>query len=368
MADLYYNRNTGGEQMTKSALTQIKTTLGRLQSGYQLFDSAGKRILPETGGLPGLPESVLLGASPYTSYNDLLIFAVGTTPAVYLALPNKGGQTADVGLMAAAYIAGITAQREKRALTREEFVRQILLGKTQGVDIGPALEKYRIKTDKNRVVIAVTAQNDIAAFADAIGGALDDQDVELVVKIDRNRAAIIMCVEDEGDYTLLKETAAALADTALELGAGECVLGIGQARQSFSQLSDSYVEALLAIELGKKYHGDQSVFTYGYMFTERFLSEVDENLCKAYHQKLFNEKNKRLFTPEMLRTIRIFMECNLNLSEASRYIYIHRNTLVYRLDKIQAATGLDLRNFDDAATFKFLMQLGSRSAPHGHEE
>ncbi len=346
----------------------MKSTLGRLQCGYRLYDSAGKCLLPEEGSVSDLSESVLLSARPYTAHEEYLVFFVASTPAVYLALQNLGEQTIDTGAMAAAYIASIASQKEKRALTREEFVRQVLLGKTQGADIGQTLEKHYIKPDRNRVVLGVISQNDITAFVDAIGSALEDQDFELVVKVDRTRAAIIMCVDEEGDYTLLKETAAALADTALELGAGECVVGIGQARQNFAYLGESYNEAILAIELGKKYHSDQSVFAYGYMLIERFLTEADESLCKSYHQKLFNEKNKRLFSPEMLRTIRIFMECNLNLSEASRYIYIHRNTLVYRLDKIQAATGLDLRNFDDAATFKFLMQLGSRTQPYAHDE
>ena len=93
---------------------------------------------------------------------------------------------------------------------------------------------------------------------------------------------------------------------------------------------------------------------------ERLLNSIPEQTCRKYYQLLFNRRNNRLLNEEMQRTIRIFMDSNLNLSVAARAIFIHRNTLVYRLDKLQAATGLDLRAFDDAATFKFLMQLGNR--------
>ena len=73
---------------------------------------------------------------------------------------------------------------------------------------------------------------------------------------------------------------------------------------------------------------------------------------------LFNKKNARIFNEEMVQTIDKLFECHLNVSEAARQLYIHRNTLVYRLDKVQRVTGLDLRAFDDAITFKMLRMLG----------
>ena len=88
------------------------------------------------------------------------------------------------------------------------------------------------------------------------------------------------------------------------------------------------------------------------------MCEIPPDLARRYYEVLFNKKNARIFNDEMVQTIDKFFECHLNVSEAARQLYIHRNTLVYRLDKVQRATGLDLRAFDDAITFKMLRMLG----------
>ena len=91
---------------------------------------------------------------------------------------------------------------------------------------------------------------------------------------------------------------------------------------------------------------------------ERFLNEVSEEMSASYNSRIFNRKTARLFNEEMVHTIETFFDNSLNLSETARKLYIHRNTLVYRLEKVQRAIGLDLRNFDDAVTFKMMMLLG----------
>ena len=85
--------------------------------------------------------------------------------------------------------------------------------------------------------------------------------------------------------------------------------------------------------------------------------ELPQDISAYYHGLLFNRKDQRLFNEEMLYTIEMFFKKDLNLSDTARQLYIHRNTLVYRLDKVQRQTGLDLRHFDDAVTFKILYKL-----------
>ena len=99
---------------------------------------------------------------------------------------------------------------------------------------------------------------------------------------------------------------------------------------------------------------------YSTLLLERFLSEVPLNLCERYSKVLFVKEYKKLLTDEMITTIEKFFEHSLNLSETARQLFIHRNTLVYRLDKIQKVMGLDLRNFHDAVTFKIMMMLMDR--------
>ena len=124
-----------------------------------------------------------------------------------------------------------------------------------------------------------------------------------------------------------------------------------------ADLKNSYEEAPRAIEVGHLFHPENSVFVFSTLVLERFLMELPADISAYYHGLLFNRKTSRLFNEEMLYTIDMFFRKDLNLSDAARQLYIHRNTLVYRLDKIQRQTGLDLRRFDDAVTFKILMEL-----------
>ncbi len=157
-----------------------------------------------------------------------------------------------------------------------------------------------------------------------------------------------------------EELAAAIEDTARDQGHDKLLIGVGENAQTLDVLPESYRQASEAIRIGETYRLNGQIFFFRKLIVERLLNSIPEQTCRKYYQLLFNRRNNRLLNEEMQRTIRIFMDSNLNLSVAARAIFIHRNTLVYRLDKLQAATGLDLRVFDDAATFKFLMQLGNR--------
>ena len=140
--------------------------------------------------------------------------------------------------------------------------------------------------------------------------------------------------------------------------AHQMTVGIGRSRHTIEELRESYMEARRAIEVGRCFKPEESIFVYGRLILERFLMELPQDISAYYHSLLFNRKNQRLFNEEMIYTIDMFFKKDLNLSDTARQLYIHRNTLVYRLDKVQRQTGLDLRHFDDAVTFKLMMLLG----------
>jgi len=133
---------------------------------------------------------------------------------------------------------------------------------------------------------------------------------------------------------------------------------VGEPVMKLSELGQSYREARKAIDVGRVYRADSYVFVYRNLLLERFLSDVPADMAARYNAALFNRKSMRLLNDEMIVTIEKFFENNLNLSETARQLYIHRNTLVYRLDKVQRVLGLDLRLFEDAVTFKLMMLLG----------
>ena len=129
---------------------------------------------------------------------------------------------------------------------------------------------------------------------------------------------------------------------------------------AFDQCSEygyTYDEAKRAMEVGAIFHPGESIHVFRRLLLERFLMNVPREESMMYHSLLFNRRTAKLFNEEMLQTIEMFFRKDLNLSDTARQLFIHRNTLVYRLDKVQRQTGLDLRHFDDAVTFKILYEL-----------
>ena len=139
-------------------------------------------------------------------------------------------------------------------------------------------------------------------------------------------------------------------------------IGISEPHEELIEIPEAYEEARGAIDVGRVYHANRSIFIYRNLLLERFLREVSPEMSMGYNSMIFNRKTARLFNEEMVHTIETFFDNSLNLSETARKLYIHRNTLVYRLEKVQRAIGLDLRNFDDAVTFKMMMLLGKNTS------
>ena len=119
----------------------------------------------------------------------------------------------------------------------------------------------------------------------------------------------------------------------------------------------SYKEAKMAIDVGKIFYAERNVVAYSDLGIGRLIYQLPVNLCKIFVEEIFGDNVPYDLDEETLITINKFFENNLNVSETSRQLYIHRNTLVYRLDKLQKMTGLDLRNFDDAIIFKITLMV-----------
>ena len=113
----------------------------------------------------------------------------------------------------------------------------------------------------------------------------------------------------------------------------------------------------MALDVGKIFYSHKKVIAYGNLGIGRLIYQLPLPLCKMFIKEIFDDKTPDDFDEETLTTINKFFENNLNVSETSRQLYIHRNTLVYRLDKLQKSTGLDLRVFEDAITFKIALMV-----------
>ena len=147
-------------------------------------------------------------------------------------------------------------------------------------------------------------------------------------------------------YSLLKED-----------GEEDVLIAYGTVVNDIKEVSKSYKEAKLALDVGKIFFSEKNVIAYSALGIGRLIYQLPIPLCKMFIREIFEGKSPDDFDEETLTTINKFFENNLNVSETSRQLYIHRNTLVYRLDKLQKSTGLDLRVFEDAITFKIALMV-----------
>ncbi len=138
---------------------------------------------------------------------------------------------------------------------------------------------------------------------------------------------------------------------------GTVHVAFGNSITEIKEVSRSYKEARMALDVGKIFFEDQNVIAYSQLGIGRLIYQLPIPLCKMFIKEIFTDKSPDEFDDETLATINKFFENSLNVSETSRQLYIHRNTLVYRLDKLQKSTGLDLREFDDAITFKIALMV-----------
>ena len=174
--------------------------------------------------------------------------------------------------------------------------------------------------------------------------------------------------------TNFRRIAAALLALVLVLGAAGSVLGAADAKASPPSVLPTKAEpktgvtvyandkaSIDASNLAEMWSATATIFFYDRLLLERFLYDLPVDVSARYSSQIFNRQTAKLFNDEMLHTIETFFENSLNLSETARKLYIHRNTLVYRLEKVQRAIGLDLRSFDDAVTFKMMMLLGKNT-------
>lgn len=219
------------------------------------------------------------------------------------------------------------------------------------------VEEHRIASHQPRCVILLRLlslrQNTYELLASLMPLEKDD----LLLPLDSASVALIKALDDVKHHDEAQEFVMAVQETVREESSLSLSCGIGDVTITPDGLRQSFIQAQRAMEIGPQYLPEKSVFVWRDMLLPRFLSEIPEERAQYYHNLIFNKKTSRLLTEEMLETIDMFLQKDLNLSDTARHLYIHRNTLVYRLDKVQRLAGLDVRKFSDAFLFKLMYDL-----------
>ena len=245
----------------------------------------------------------------------------------------------------------------KERFDRDNFIKNLLLDNLLLVDIYNRAKKLHIEANAMRIVMVVKLEGEkYGDELEKIRNLFSGFSSDFVTAVDEDSIIIVKRLATE-DYADVEDTAKTIID-ALEDREDEKVrVSYGTVVRDIKDVSRSYKEATMALDVGKVFFSDKQIIAYSVLGIGRLIYQLPIPLCKMFIGEIFGDKSPDEFDEETLTTIDKFFENSLNVSETSRQLYIHRNTLVYRLDKIQKSTGLDLRKFDDAITFKIAMMV-----------
>ncbi len=270
------------------------------------------------------------------------------------------GESEDVymlGKIAAFQIQSLLVAYKER-FDKDNFIKNLLLDNLLLVDIYNRAKKLHIDTDVRRVIFIVeTVHEKDSNTLDNLREALGNHSRDFITAVDERNIILVKELESAEGYAELDATAAELLEILESEGETGVRIAYGTIIQDIKEVSKSYKEAKLALDVGKIFFDDRNVIAYNTLGIGRLIYQLPIPLCKMFIREIFEGKSPDEFDEEMLTTINKFFENSLNVSETSRQLYIHRNTLVYRLDKLQKSTGLDLRVFEDAITFKIALMV-----------
>ena len=241
---------------------------------------------------------------------------------------------------------------------RATFVKNIIMDNILPGDIYIRAKELHFATDAPRAVYLVrqVAHSDVTAV-DVLGGLFPDKLQDFVISINETDIAIIKQLTGEPKEGELEAVAANVEETLRgELGV-KTIIGIGTVVSHLRELADAYKEAQTAIDVGKVFDTEKSIINYENLGIGRLIYQLPTTLCEIFLSEVFKKNSIDSLDQETLFTINKFFENNLNVSETSRKLFVHRNTLVYRLEKIKKLTGLDLRQFDYAIVFKVALMV-----------
>ena len=271
-----------------------------------------------------------------------------------------GGESDDVymvGKIAAFQIQNLLVAYKER-FDKDNFIKNLLLDNLLLVDIYNRAKKLHIDTEVRRVIFIIETKHEKDSNTlDSVRGMLGNRTRDFVTAVDEKNIIVVKELEDGDGYPELEKTAQNLYSMLKEEEGEDVLIAYGTIVGDIKEVSKSYKEAKLALDVGKIFCGEKKVIAFSALGIGRLIYQLPIPLCKMFIREIFEGKSPDDFDEETLTTINKFFENNLNVSETSRQLYIHRNTLVYRIDKLQKSTGLDLRVFEDAITFKIALMV-----------
>jgi carbohydrate diacid regulator len=328
-----------------------------------IVDTEGKDVVSTTGHMANISRSAkefaqgpadsqeIQGYQYFKIYDEqqleYILICTGSGDNVYM-----------LGKMIAYQIQSLLVAYKER-FDKDNFIKNLLLDNLLLVDIYSRAKKLHIQSDARRVAMIVECsgsrdRNALEITRTCVGNGLD-----FVTEVDEDNVIVVKDVSDYGKPSEISKAAEEILLGLEKEGLTDVRIAYGTVVGEIKEVSRSYKEAKMALDVGKIFFDERKVICYSELGIGRLIYQLPIPLCKMFIKEIFGGRNPDEFDQETLTTIDKFFENSLNVSETSRQLFIHRNTLVYRIEKLQKATGLDIRTFDDAMTLKIALMVGN---------
>lgn len=352
-------------QKLQNSLNEIKE-ISRMESA--LFTAKGK-LVAHTEGM-SLPEPLeqqvveefaesLAEKQTYQDYHLFKIVVEGETEYILVCLVNEESFLV-CAQMAVCQIRNLVMSFAEQ-FDRSNFMQNILLGNMLVVDIYGKAKKHHIQEVPRVVFVIDTGSKNNDMAMELVKNLADIRSKDFVTCVDQHSIVLVKDVshiKPEEMEERLGKIASSLSDNLHMEAMIRVRVGYGNVVTQLPEIAESYQEARMALEVGRVFYAKYDTISYGKLGIGRLIYQLPMSLCNMFIKEVFGEKVPDILEDEeAMSTINKFFENNLNISETARQLYVHRNTLVYRLERIEKAIGLDIRTFDDAMTFRIAVMV-----------
>ena len=274
-----------------------------------------------------------------------------------LAVRGMGSDVYILGKMAACQIKNLAVAYKER-YDKNNFIQNLLLDNLLLIDIYNRAKKLHIEVEARRVVFVIEVKNEGDNSAlETMKNMFSDRNHDFVTQVDEQNIVLVKELKEKENYESLEQTAALIVDMLNTEAMTSARVAYGTIVSCLREVSKSYKEAKMSLDVGKIFYSEKSIVAYNTLGIGRLIYQLPVSLCEMFIKEVFDKNLPDSFDEETISTINKFFENNLNVSETARQLYVHRNTLVYRLEKLQKSTGLDIRVFEDALTFKIALMV-----------
>lgn len=248
----------------------------------------------------------------------------------------------------------------KEKYNKANFIQNLLMDNVLHVDMYNRAKKLHIDIEANRMVFIIeTRKEEESLVLETMKQLFTPQMQDYITSVDKNNIILVRHMDENETLEDMHHVAETIVDMLNTEAMAKVRVAYSNPSRTLDTLSKAYKEARMALDVGRIFYMEETIIPYGRLGIGRLIYQLPIPLCKMYLEEVFGDRLPDTFDEETITTINKFFENNLNISETARQLYVHRNTLVYRLEKLQKMTGLDIRVFEDALTFKIATMVAS---------